>query len=576
MSFKLKKKLSSHKKYLLILLLTAGLYFIRIFSNIISFKPNGFYAGHQNVWSDWALHISFTNIFANKPISEWFLFHPLFSGGKLTYAFLTNAISGILMKMGFSLVGAMIWPSIIFVLLLFLGMYFLFFKILNSRKKSLLAIYIFLTSSGPGFFTFIKEFLANPKLSMIAFPPIDYSRLIQYNWLAGNIPVAMMVPQRSFLLGLTIGVWSLLLFLIAFKQNPIIKKSKLNQKKLYVLAGLLAGILPIAHMHSFIALVIISGTICISKINIFNLKRFDKNLLFFIVPAGILSTILYSSFINGGIENPNFMQISIGWSSEKNLFLWLKMWWELWGITIPLAIYSLYSLYKNNKTKDSPKYFYGFFAIFIIANIIVFQPIFWDNTKLFAWVYLGFSLLASNVIVNLWRTKGWRTKITEKLFKKIIAVCLIVLMSATGVLELIRLNRFDKNTFMLNKKEEIEFAEYIRDNTDTDDVFLTATTHNHPITVWGSRSIVLGYTGWAHNFGFNYYQREQDIKLFYENPKEYLFLLREYDIDYIYIGKPELNYYEIDQDKFDEIFQVAFQNEETTVYAAKKIYPMLP
>lgn len=480
------------------------------------------------------------------------------------------------MKMGLPLVEAMIWPSIIFVLLLLVGMYFLFFKILNSRKKSVLAIYIFLTSAGPGFINFIKDFLTDPKLSMLSFPPIDYSRLTQYNWLAGNIPVAMMVPQRSFLLGLTIGVWSLLLFLVAFKQKPILKKSKINQKKLYVLAGLLAGVLPIAHMHSFIALVVISGTICISKTNIFNLKKFDKNLLYFIVPAGILSTILYLSFVYGGIENPDFMKIAIGWSSEKNLFLWLKMWWEVWGITIPVAIYSLYFLYKNNKSRNSSKYFFGFFVLFTIANIIVFQPIFWDNTKLFAWVYLGFSLLASNVIVDLWKDNGWRTKKIKIIFKKVAAVCLIILMSATGVLELIRLNRFDKNTYMLNSKEDIEFAQYIRDNTKTDDVFLTVTTHNHPITVWGSRSIVLGYTGWALNFGFNYYQREQDIKTIYEAPEASMFLLKEYDVDYIYIGRPELNYYQIDQKKFDKLFPVAFKNDETTVYAVKNIYSELP
>ncbi|MBU0974124.1 hypothetical protein KKD03_00275 [Patescibacteria group bacterium] len=564
---KIKKQLCQHKKYLLLIFLTAGLYFTRIFSKIIFFKNGDLYASHPNVWSDWALHITFTNTFANKPISEWFLYHPYFSGGRLTYPFLTNAISGLLIKLGFSITQAMIWPSILFILLLLIGMYFLNFQILKSSKKSILAIFIFLTSAGPGFINFVKDFYLNPNISNLTFPPIDYTRIVKYQWLAGNIPIAILVPQRAFLFGMTIGIWSLLLLMIAIQQ-----KNSLSSRKLMIISGLLAGILPIAHTHSFIAIVIISGFICISivykfikisrrnKFEMFAFKKFIKNILYFVTPAAILSTILYFSFIHGGIQKIDFMKISFGWTSEKNLMSWITMWWNIWGIMVPLAIYSIRNLIlKNKKSKkniSSTQYFYGFFALFIISNIVTFQPTSWDNSKLFSWVYFGFSLLASHIIVELWNKKS----------RKIVAIVLMIFLSTTGILELIRLQKFDRNTYLLSNLEEIEFAQLVMRNTNTDDIFLTASDHNYPLQMWGSRSIVLGYKGWITNFGFGIEERSKDIIEIYQFPERSLKLIKKYDINYIVIGEREKNEFIVNQKYFNENFPVIFQKKDTNIY----------
>ena len=569
----IKSQIYQHKKSLLLIFITAGLYFTRIFSKIIYFKAGNLYATHPNVWSDWALHITLTNTFANKPISEWFLYHPYFSGGKLTYPFLTNAISGLLIKLGLSITQAMTWPSILYILLLLTGMYFLNFQIIKSSKKSILGIFIFLTSAGPGFINFIKNFYSKPNFELLTFPPVDYTRIVEYQWLAGNIPTAMLVPQRAFLLGMTIGIWSLLLLTISIKQ-----KSSKNSKKLMIISGLLAGILPIAHIHSFIAVVIISGVICISifykfieisrqnKFEIFAFKKFLKNILCFIIPATILSTALFFNFIHGGIQKTDFMKISFGWTAEKNLLSWIKMWWEIWGVMIPLAIYSLRSLIiKNKKTKKRKlliEYFYGFFVLFAIANIVIFQPTPWDNSKLFAWVYFGFSLLTAHTVVELW--KSFNTP--KDIARKILAIFLMIFLSITGILELIRLQRFDKNTFMLSDFEEIEFAQQVMKNTKTNDVFLTASDHNYPLQMWGSRSIVLGYKGWVTNFGFEIDERSRDVIEIYKFPEKSLALIKKYNIEYVVIGDREKNEFIINQKYFDENFPVAFQNKDTLIY----------
>jgi len=60
------KNLKDHRKPLVLLALTWGVYFIALFSRILEMKPDGIYGGHVNVWSDWSLHIGMVNIFAYK------------------------------------------------------------------------------------------------------------------------------------------------------------------------------------------------------------------------------------------------------------------------------------------------------------------------------------------------------------------------------------------------------------------------------------------------------------------------------------------------------------------------------
>lgn len=175
-----------HKRALLFLFATWGVYFFILFGRIIKFKPDGLYAGHVNVWSDWSLHIAMAEIFAYKDPQYWFAYHPMYAGGKATYPFLANFISGMLMRAGFSLYFAFIVPSIICALLLILGMYVVFYLVLRSKKQAVFAISSFFLSSGLGVIKFLRAFSHNPQLDVLLHPNGDtfgeYSRLNEYQW----------------------------------------------------------------------------------------------------------------------------------------------------------------------------------------------------------------------------------------------------------------------------------------------------------------------------------------------------------------------------------------------------------
>jgi hypothetical protein len=556
-----KKNFNFHIPALKIVWIVFGGLFTFIFSKIILFKPDGLYIGQPNSWSDWVVHISITNIFATKPINEWFLYHPFFAYGKLTYGFLSHFLTGMIMKLGIRIDLAFFIISVVFLFTFLTGLYFLYYQISNSRKQSLLGVFIFFTSSGMGIFRYLDTI----SITELLYPTKDFTAVLQYDWLAGNIPAAMLLPQRAFFTGVTIGVWVLNLLLFGLHQYKNIK-DKSRQHNLFLTAGLLAGILPIAHMHSFIAVVIITGIICF-----YNKEKFI-DLLFFAIPAGVISTFLYFSFIYGGIEIDNFMRISIGWTATQNLEMnasiikkistWLLMWLQLWGTFLPMVILAIFYLRKNNQFKKHLSTYLGFITVFVLANIVIFQPTAWDNTKLFAWVYLGLSILVSKLILTLWKK-------SKKL--KILMIFVLITLSFSGSVEILRILNFKQNTYLLSTTQEIALAQQIAKNTITDAVFLTSTKHNHPIPLWANRPIFLGYLGWVKNFGFDHTVRIKESHTIYSGQTNANKLIIKNKISYIYVGPYERNEFSINSEYLEQ-FPLDFKNEDTVVYNTKQLW----
>jgi len=543
-----------HKKAIFILLGTWGLYFFTLWPRIISIKPDGLYLGHVNVWSDWALHIGLASIFAYKNPQFWFSYHPMYAGGQLIYGFLTDFISGMLMRLGVSIPSAFIIPSIIFTILLLIGMYLFLYLVLKSKRGAFLAIFLFFLSSGLGFINFIKDFISNPNLNSFLYPAVEYSRLDAYQWGSGNVVVGMLVPQRAFLLGMTLAIWVLTALIYVFlKEQPGNKSDKI----ILVVSGIFAGLLPITHMHSFIVLVVLSGIFCLSLI-----KKW-KLILYYAVPAALVSAIFYLKFIYGGIENlAQFFTWFPGWTIKGGVLNWINGWFYLWGAMIPLAVFGWFILRKK-KPLSIQMLFLGFFLLFIFANLILIQPIPWDNSKIFLWVYFGFSVLAVYSFSWCWQRNA---------FWKILTIILFFTLTMTGFLELIRLQRIDRNRILETSTDDIGLGLQIRENTDPLAVFLTEPSHNHLIMVWGNRPILMGYTAWVWNYGFNYQQRERDIYTMFQGGQSAEELLGKYRVSYVAIGPGELYTMRANENYFSSNFPIAFQNKNYRIYDVRKLW----
>lgn len=542
----------THRIPLIILLFTWGSYFFILFTRTLEFEPEGLYTNHANVYGDWPLHIGMANIFAYKEPQDWFAYHPIYADGKFTYGFLTNLISGILMRLGFPLYFSFVVPSIIYIVLLLLGFYVLFNLILKSKKQSLVAISIFFLSSGLGFFRFIRDLLNGEPIRALFFPDpaLDYTQQAQYGWPTSNLVVGIFLPQRAFLLGMTMAIWALIGVVYVIQNQELSFK-----KRTLILLGssLLAGLLPIVHTHSLIVLFIVTGLLCLSSY-----KNWIELFLFYAVPTSFLGITLYLVFISGGIEDPDFMQWRPGWNADGGFIAWVIMWLKLWGLMLPVAAAGVLLIRK--RSLQIKAFFLSFFLLFLVGNLVQFQPNPWDNTKLFAWSYLSFSGLATIVLAWIWKYGG-------RYLGRIDAILLTILLTFTGFLELTRLQRLEETYHpFISSQDDINLAVKIREKTDPLARFLIAPLHTHLVTMWAARPVLLGYPGWASSHGFLIAQTEQDIRTMFLGNEDAETLLTEHQISYVAIGPDELNYWQANEDYYAKHYPVVFRNKNYRIY----------
>lgn len=550
----LRKSITNHFSYLLVLVATIGSYFAIFFSRVISFKPDGIYAGHVNVWSDWALHISIANIFAFASPRFWFANHPLYAGGKFTYPFLSDFISGMLMRFGVSLKQSFFLPSLATTIVLLAGLYFLFYLLTESKKAAVLSVFIYFLSAGLGFVGYLKDLVHDPSFSSLLYPLKEIGRYDVYQWYASNMVVGLMAPQRAFLIGTALGVWAIVGTLFVILREHVLSK----RLKMVILlsAGALAGILPIAHAHSFIAVVAITGMLCL-----FNIKKW-RMLWPYVLTAGIISSVLYLIFIHGGIENASFAQWHPGYTADGDFFDWFRMWTLIWGAMLFLAPVSLY--YFRKKIDRSRWAIYGAACtLFVIGNLFLFQPVAWDNSKIFWWVYLIFSAPTALILGDLWARKN--------VIAKAIATIVLITLTFTGLIELVRLIQIDKHDYMITSADDIQLGLEIREKTDPRAVFLTAPSHNHFVMVWGIRPILMGFTAWAWNYGFDYAPREADMKTMFLGGDTTDELMRKYRISYIVIGPGEIHDLHANEHYFRERFPLVFHNSNYRIYDTRSV-----
>jgi len=550
----LQKSIKSHFYQLLFIILTLGSYFSIVFWKILDFRADGLYAGHVNVWSDWSLHISIANTFAFKSPQYWFASHPLYAGGQFTYPFLTNLISGMLMRLGVPLKQAFVLPSILLTLMLLVGLYFLFYLLIKSKRLSVLSVFIFFLSSGTGFITFLKDLWQKPTFAFLMYPPTDYGRYDIYQWFAGNMAVGLLIPQRSFLIGVTLGVWAIVGVLYVMLRGELVNNVKI---KVLVISGILAGILPITHPHSFMAVLLITGLVCL-----FNFKKW-RILWPYVLVAGIISSVFYLIFIYGGIENDSFIKWQPGYTAKGSFFDWMRMWALIWGIMLPMAIFGLYS-WKKSISRSGWAIYISAFILFTVGNLYLLQPIAWDNSKIFWWSYLILSAPASMALAGIWSRRNLVFKFTAGL--------LFLVLTLTGILELTRLVQIDKHDHMMTSTEDIKLGIEIREKTDPLAVFLTAPSHNHFVMVWGLRPILMGYTAWVWNFGFDYSDRENDMKRIFLGGDGTDDLIRKYRISYIVIGPSEIHDLSANENYFKENFSSAFKNNNYRIYDTRVVW----
>ena len=522
-------------KYTLIFFVGIILYlaFMNLYGVLRPDNAGNLYAFHT-VWADYPFHTSVITSFVYEPHFQFPPSYPQFLHTEMHYPFLMDFYSAVLMKGGLDLRYSIIIPNILFQASLFGLFYYLAYRLTGLKMAGMIGSVIFIFAGFPPGLQSVGLHFLNPTY-------------------------AVLMPQRTAMFGLAISfaVYNLL-FESLFGAG--------GRSELFI-AGMLTGMMPYIHAHSFMATAFVALFLVPLLLRGYN-RGASKKLIIIFVPLIALALPQILSIRAGVTEN--FFNFYPGWTDEnKNIITALN-----WS-SIPGVIYSaanttilLLSFWAENagaliillclgfvKARESAKLFFlPFLALFFITNFVKYQPWYFDNYKVFIhWLAVSAAIapLSISWVVDELRTRV-RVRYTHL---ATLSVCvLLIACTVFGVIAHVRMMKYDYRVWSACDRE---IADWVRDNTAPDGLFLTGSAHNHPITALAGRQRVMGYEGWLWSHGLNWTRimrvKRDEIEMYKGNYR----LIKDYGIDYVCIGPYERafaneNHFELNYSAFED------------------------
>jgi len=628
--------------------LAAVIGFSVLFAHTLFAENGGIDANFPTVWADWSMHATTATNFAlghNLPPTN-----PVFSGTPLLYPFLPDFQSGMLLTLGSGIAGALAVPGALFSVAITLLVISVARRLTGSVAAGVLVMAMIMLGGGLGIEGLYwdscnsshtangaaqcapSRIVTDPIAAVgtaahtvanlpgtIAAQPRPYDAL-QVQQGAETLPdiqwytplLAWWLPQRPFLFGFAAALCVFLL-VIATRGDPR------RQWPAFVIAGLLCGVLPLVHVHSFIALVLVLPLLALIW------RR--PEWLALLALAAVMATprlVQLSHGDHGSVALGNtYPWLEPGWlsqviptaSAEHNTIglatvanavkdglrvLVTPQWWGFWfvncGVVLPvMALFALATLGRlapaasglhraarrisGAVPDDVLRFCLPFLLIFVISNVVVFQSWDWDNTKLFAYWYFGATLLLAALLVHWWRSGWWRAALGGLVFVSVIMTGAVVMLrflpwtpsqGTTGS----TYAWASVGPYTWESAEDRDLAAQVDQATAPDAVVLTLGRHNDPLTALAGRRTVVGYNGWLWSYGIDYRARANDVTAMYtgcgvgQTQCAATELLRLYDVSYVEIPASEYlqRFSQSGLTWWSNTFPVAARAGEVTVY----------
>jgi hypothetical protein len=219
----------------------------------------------------------------------------------------------------------------------------------------------------------------------------------------------------------------------------------------------------------------------------------------------------------------SYFRVEIGWMVSSVLDI-PGFWIVNMGLELVLLIAGLIIAGKKKAIFYTP-----YLAIFVIANIFVFQPWNYDNHKFFSFWLMPSALFMAAALVYVYDLR----KIGKPLY-----TILLVLSTVTGLLAATFLVAHPYTEF---SNDQIYVADWIKEHTPTDAIFLTGDSATHPAIALAGRLSYLGYYPWMYTHGINTADRVSNVRAIYNatNLTTMQEKLHALNISYVCLGPDE-------------------------------------
>lgn len=524
---------------------------------------NGGYHVGQSTYGDLQLHAAITTSMVGGGFP---LGNSLLVGETMSYPYLADAASASLYLLGLPLWLSMQLIGDVMLALVFSGYVILCQRLCRSKGAAALAALLFFLNGGLGFFYTLSGSVNNGAVTtvwdnlknvMTGYYQTPTNQPDPNNLRFVNIICDMLIPQRTFLAGMTVLMPCFILLL-----PPLVRGERLYTRELCLL-GLLAGGLPLIHTHSYLALALSSAGICVYCVCRVKkgerLEAFRPWVLYGAIAAALSVPQLIAFTFKQTAANESFVHFQFNWCNNRwqGGMIDSYFWFYIKNIGIPYLLI-LFTFFE--KKRGVRMILSGAFTIYVVAELIVFQPNDYDNGKLFyVWLMLCLPAAADLATDIYERMRGVRAR------GAIAAVFLAACFLSAGL----TVARECVSDYVAYTREDVAVADYVNENTEKDAVFLTGQQHLNPVSSLAGRSIVCGPGLYLVYHGYDLSQREMELRAFYFDPKGNTAVLARYGVDYILVSAYERASYAIDDEALYELFPIVYDSPSARIYKAK-------
>jgi hypothetical protein len=314
-------------------------------------------------------------------------------------------------------------------------------------------------------------------------------------------------------------------------------------------AGLVAGLLPLVHAHTFVSLMLVGG--CLALL----FPRWRAWIIFFAVAFVVAAPAMWWATRGSAARPSSFFAWQLGWDhgTQNPVRFWLKN----TGLFIPLLVAALAWRGRAPLVSKRVALFYlPFTLLFIIPNVGKISPWIWDNIKVLFYWYVASAPLVALLLARLWR---------QSIATRLMTVALLIILTLAGALDVWRVvsEATEQREF---DRSGVAFASMVERETAPRSLILHAPTYNHPVYLSGRQSL-MGYGGHLWSQGVDYAPREYEIRKIYAGTADAESLLAKYSVEYVVVSPLERTELQINEQFFTRFKKVG----ETGAYRLYKV-----
>ena len=578
------------------------LVFLLFFGQAVYQTNDGIYTGASQNLGDLPFHLG--AIFSFTDGNNFPPQNPSWAGAKFSYPFMSDFLAACMVKLGAGFVEAMFAQNLAwaFALLVILERFVLWLT--NNKLAGRIAPALLFFSGGLGFLWFFKDSTEITKglTDFLWHLPRDYTIGDQFRW--GNSMLVLFITQRGLLLGmpLTLLVLGFLWKIFGSEnqpQNESGKVGKVESEKndnpvsstsshspIFLLSpfliGLIAGTLPLIHVHSLFVLFVVTAFLFIIRP-----EKWREWVAFGVGTALVAVPELIWTMTGSATDSSKFFGWHFGWDKRDENIFWF--WLKNTGIFIPVLIAAVCLVLSTRRRGDaenadaatperkdaakkrgsvdhvpaSPRhaltlalFLVPFIFLFLLSNVAKLAPWEWDNIKILIYWFAGSIPLVALAIAWAWQKKG--------VWKIAAGVCFIALIFS-GALDVWR-TASGHTKMRIFDADSILIAEQIKKKTAPNALFLNAPTYNSAVVLSGRPSL-MRYSGHLVSYGIDYGPREADVKRIYEGGGVAGINLEKYNVEYALLSAEERNSLKANEEFFKKYPVIA----EVGAYRVYKI-----